>query len=60
MKMDTAAMHQQWLDLAGSIANLAQALVDNDAKYEPAQRYAMVRLLVNNIDTLQAWTPNPH
>jgi hypothetical protein len=53
-------MDKQWLELAGWIANSAQALVDNDAKYTPAQRYAMVRLLVDNVDTLQAWTPNPH
>jgi len=53
-------MDKQWRELAQSIANRAQALADDDGtKYDAAQRYTMVCLLVDNIDTLEAWTPNP-
>lgn len=50
---------KMWRELAQSIANRAQALVDDDGtRYNVDQRYAMVRLLVDNIDTLEAWTPS--
>jgi hypothetical protein len=46
----------QYFELAGTIASQAQAIADG--KIPAPQLRAQVALLKNNIDTLQAWTPD--
>ena len=46
-------MNEQWRKLAQTIADSAQALADgNDTVTPVTQRYAMVRLLVDNVNML--------
>jgi hypothetical protein len=50
----TAASQKMYRELAGAIANLAEAIAEG--KIPSKDRPGQVALLKNNIDTLQAWT----
>jgi hypothetical protein len=53
--MDKQAMDKQYVELAQTIANQAEALALG--KIPADVRYAHVQRLVRNIETLDAWTP---